>query len=365
MVNHQLTENEKNLLNLLGRAPDTPMKSLVTPSTYRRTSTIVKKISQFRRDGMVYGPLYRTDYGRLCTNPLHMLYCIVECGLSYQRVTSYLKTIESLITIYPVLSPHKELLNVLFLSSNDAEIKALLNLLKDHDIISDFLVRVSSRKRTIENPNFSGDLNPALNHLLEPCDIPNTAFGHHDTHWNECDLSILPYLQAGFNEGKLVEILKAERKLEKPWTYHQIKYSHRKMVANGLIWKSYVVFPLPFRQCVDFNLFLKTENGELTQKILCNFARGERVTREWALCGTWGYAGFASHPLFLTELMHKLDRIKEITEKELYQLRSTPQREHIVSSPPELKYFDFETQTLKYPYYKYKEKIKETLDEEQ
>jgi hypothetical protein len=364
MVNNQLTESEKNLLNLLGRTPDIPMNYLVTPSTYKRTSTIVKKMDQFRREGMVYGPFHRTDYGKLCTNTLHMLYCIVECGLSYERVTSYLKTIESLITVYPVLSPHKELLNVLFLSSNDTEMKALLNLLKENTIITDYLVRASSHRRTIENPNFSGDLNPALNHLLEPCDIPDTAFGYHDTHWNECDISILPYLQAGFSEGKLIEILKAEKKLGKPWNYHQIKYSHRKMVASRLIQKNYLVFPLPFRQCVDFNLFLKTDSIELTQKILCNFARGERVTREWALCGDWGYAGFASHPWFLTELMHKLDKIKEITEKELYQLRSTPQREHIVSNPPELKYFDFETQTLKYPYHEYKKKIKEAIERE-
>jgi hypothetical protein len=48
----------------------------------------------------------------------------------------------------------------------------------------------------------------------------------------------------------------------------------------------------------------------------------------------------------------------------LYQLRSTPQREHIVNNPPELKYFDFETQTLEYPYHEYKKKIKEAIERE-
>ncbi|MGD2248218.1 MAG: hypothetical protein PVF58_07400 [Candidatus Methanofastidiosia archaeon] len=54
------------------------------------------------------------------------------------------------------------------------------------------------------------------------------------------------------------------------------------------------------------------------------------MTKEWAPCKDWGYIGFVSHPRFLTELMHKLEKIPEITEKELYQLRSTLERPHIL-----------------------------------
>ena len=148
------------------------------------------------------------------------------------------------------------------------------------------------------------------------------------------------------------------------------------MVKNGLIEKKYLVFPFMYDQCTDFNMFLKTEDEELTQRILYNFARGARITKEYVLCENWGYVGFASHPLFLTGIMHKLDKIEAITEKELYQIRSTPDRkekelyqirstpdrERFFAKPPEFAYFDVDEQTLHYPHHVYEEKIKEKLE---
>lgn len=358
----QLTQGEKELLNVLGYHPDISMKELVSRTEYKRVSSVVRKIEQFKRQGMLYGSFYEIDYSKLCKNPLRMLHCIIESGQDYNTVMSYLKCIESLRSVYPVLSPHKELANVLFLSSDNAEMADLLQLLTDHRIISDYIIRVPSHRSMIENPHFFGDSNPSLDHLLDPCDIPDLSFRHHETDWNECDIAVLPYLRVGYKGGKLIEILKAERKLNRTWTYEQIKYSHKKMLKNGLIEKKYIVFPFSFEQCTDFNVFLKTEDLELTQRILHNFVRGERVLKEYVLCGDWGYVGFASHPLFLTGFMHKLNKIDEIEKKELYQLRSAPDREHRFNPPPEFTYFDFDEQTLKYPYQKYREKIKETLE---
>ncbi|KYK30037.1 MAG: hypothetical protein AYK19_04885 [Theionarchaea archaeon DG-70-1] len=358
-----LTESEKELLNVLGKFPDISMKELVNRTQYKRLSSVVKKIGQFKKEGMLYGPFYDVDFGRLCKNPFCVLICIIEFNQSYETVISYLKLIEPIKTVYPVLSPHKELLNVLFLSSDNAEMISLLQLLKDNNIITDYITRAYSHNRTIENPNLYGDSNPSLDNLLDPCDIPDLSFGCHDTDWDECDISILPYLQTGYKGTKLIEILKAEKKLNKTWKYNQIKYSHKKMLTDGLIRKKYLIFPFSYNQCVDFNLFLKTDDKPLTQRMLCNFARGSRVTKEYVLCEDWGYVGFASHPLFLTELMHKLSQIEEIKEKELYQLRSTPDREYIIhQQPPEYKYFDVEIQTLRYPYHVYKERIKEKLE---
>ena len=55
--------------------------------------------------------------------------------------------------------------------------------------------------------------------------------------------------------------------------------------------------------------------------------------------------------LFLSDLMHKLDSIDEIKEKGIYQIRSISSKKHTLFLPPELKYFDFETQTIKYAYH--------------
>lgn len=358
----QMTAREKELLTILGEYPGISMKELVIRTQYKRISSVIKKLEQFRERGMIYGPIHTIDYGKLCKNPFCQLFCIIEFAQSFETVVEYLKLIEPLWVVYPVLSSHKELIIAAFFSSDNAETKSLLQLLKDTNIITDYTTRVYSHKRVIENPNFFGDYNPSLDNLLDPCDIPDLSFGCHDTNWSECDISILPYLQVGYKDGKLIEILRAEKKLNKPWTYHQVKYSRKKMVRNGLIEKKYLIFPFSFDQCVDFNLFLNTGDTDMTRRILHNFARESRVTREYVLCEDWGYVGFASHPRFLTGLMHRLDKIDEIKEKELYQLRSSSDRAFFFQ-PSELKYFDFDEQTLEYPYHVYKEKIKEKIDE--
>lgn len=360
----QLTEREKELLTILGKSPEMSMKELVNRTQYRRVSSVIKKLEQFKEQGMVLGPFHVVNYGKLCKNPFCVMICIIEFSQSYKTVIEYLKLIEPLRMVYPVLSSHKELLNAKYFSSNNAAMVSLLQLLKDNNIITDYITRAYSNKMVIENPNFFGDINPSLDNLLDPCDISDLSFGCHDTNWSECDISILPYLKRGHKDGKLIEILRAEKKLDKTWTYHQVKYSHKKMVENGLIEKVYLIFPFFYSQCVDFNLFVKTEDTNMTQRILCNFARGSRVAKEYVLCEDWGYVGFASHPQFLTGLMNKLDKIDEIKEKELYQLRSISDEESHFSQPPELKYFDFDKQTLEYPYHVYKEKIKEKLEDE-
>jgi DNA-binding Lrp family transcriptional regulator len=357
-----LSEREKELLTILGNHPHISMKELFSLTAYKRASSISRKIDEFKRDGILYGPSFDIDYGKLCKNTVRMLTCIIESSQNYEVVTSYLKLIESLWALYPVLSPRKELLNVLFLSSNDIQMKGLFQLLKRNNIITDFTIHVCSSRRVLENPNFFGSTNPSLDNLLNPCDVPDLSFGCHDTNWNECDIDILPYLRIGYRGGKLIEILKAEKRSGKPWTYEQIKYSFRKMLKKGLIKKIYFMYPLPFEQCADFNLYLRTDDMNVTKEIICNFARGERVSREYMFCRDWGYIGFASHPQFMTGLIHKLNKIDVIKEKEIYPLRSYPDRENPLNQPLTLKYFDFDNQTLKYPYLKYRERICEKLE---
>lgn len=202
---------------------------------------------------MIYGPIYTIDYGKLCKNPLCILYCTVEFSRDYETVDSYLRVIEPLRMIYPVLSSHKKLLNVQFLSSNNKEMTALLQLLKDNNIITDFVIRVSRHKNVIKN-NFFGEVNPSFDNLLDPCDIPDTSFGQYTAEWNECDIRVLPYVRTGYK--KLIEIVRAEKVKITPLTYEQVKYSFRKMVKNKLIEKNYLIFPFPYDQCTDFNMFI-------------------------------------------------------------------------------------------------------------
>ncbi len=361
---HRMNDKEKELLNVIGRHPDMPLKELFNHTQYKRVNSIVRKIDHFRKANILWGPSYDVDYGKLSRNPLSKLFCAVELGRNYETAIEYLKLIEPLEWTYRVLSPHKELLSVGFLSSNDAEVEALLQLLKDNSIITDFIVRVYRCWFAIENPDFFGDPNPSMEALCDPCEFPDISFGHYDTEWNECDIRTLSYLHGGFKDRKLIEILREEAQLHKTWTYNQVKYSYGKISKNKLIKKIYYIHPFPLEQCADFFLFFKTGDMQLTQRILYNFARGGWIHKEYALCDDWGLIGCISHPQFVLDLMHKLDQVEEIKKKELYHLRSFPPGIHYVGQHSEFKYYDVESQTLEYPYHVFKERIKEKIESE-
>ncbi len=361
----QLNDREKDLLTVLGKNPEMSLKGLLNNTKYKRVSSISKKVNYFREQDILLGPTHYVDLGKLCKNPLCKLFCILELNQSFETVIEYLKLIEPLIWVYPVLSSRKELLTVGFLSSNHQEVKALLQLLKESNLITDYTARVRQHKFILENPNFFGDPVPSLDMLLNPCEFPDISFGQYDTEWTECDIATLSHLHGGFESIKLIEILKKERKLyNRKWTYNQIKYSYEKMLKNKLIWKIYYIHPYPLHQCADFFLFLKAEDREVTQTILYNFAREERIHREYSLLGDWGLMGCICHPQFVLDLMLKLDSIDEVAEKELYHVRSNPPGMRYIGGHAEFAYYDVETQNLEYPYRLFKEKIREKLESE-
>lgn len=361
---YQMDNNEKKLLNIIGRHPEITIKELLTHTTYKCTRTVKRKLTQLKEQRILYGPYYDINYSKLCKNPLHKLYCILESTEDYETVISYLQLIDSIRAVFPTVSSYRKVLTTLFYSSHDAEVISILQLLKDSGIITDYIVHTWCSRRMIENPNLFGDSNPSLHSLLDPCDIPDIGLEHHDTAWNTCDIAILPYLRKGLEGGKLTEILKVEKKFNKRWTYEQVKYSREKMVKNGLIKKIYTIRPFPHSQCAQFDLFLKPEDSNLTRRILYNFAKGERIYKEYVLCEDGGFIFCVSHPLFLTDLMRTLDEIDAVFETEIYPIRTFPYRGYVVGQFPELKYFNFDSQTLEYPYCVYKEKIKEKIEGE-
>jgi hypothetical protein len=290
----RLNENGKKLLTVIGKFPEVTMKELVECTPYKRLSSVIRKVGQFQKCDILVGPFYDIDLGKLCKNSFSILVCVIEFDQDYETVISYLTLIEPLRYVYPVLSPHKDVLNVIFLSTDNAATASLLQLLKDSNIITDYIIRAYSHKRVLENPDFFGNTNPPLDNLLDPCDFPDLSFGCHDTDWNACDISILPYLQMGYKNAKLIEILRAERKENRTWKYDQIKYSREKMLKNGLIKKQYGVYPFPYEQCVEFELYFKTEHISLTRRILHNFARGSRVLKEYSFVRRLGAHGNCS-----------------------------------------------------------------------
>jgi hypothetical protein len=136
----RITDSEKELLHAIGNHPDMSMKELLNYTTYKWETTVVRKLEQLKEQEILAGPLYDLHYGKLCRNPFYKAVCILETQQKLETVISYLQVIDSLLWIFPVLS-YKKALQVGFLSSDNAEMKSLLQLLKDNDIITDYTVR--------------------------------------------------------------------------------------------------------------------------------------------------------------------------------------------------------------------------------
>jgi hypothetical protein len=333
-------DNEKRLLTYLGKNPEASTKELQNHTAYRRKNSVVRKINQLKKQRIIVGSTHLIDYGKLCRNSVRRLICILELNRPYQTVVSYLKLIQPLISLYPVLSAHKEILFATFLTSDRKEVDSLLHLLKENEVINDYFMRPLDGRTIMENPDFFGDLVPNLDNLLAPCQFPDITYGKHDTEWSECDIAVASHLHGEHEPMKLMDILRRERiLLNRTWTYDQIKYSYRKMLERHLIRKIHFVCPLPLTQCSDFYLFLKTADIASTERILFNFARGARLYREYSRCENWGMIGCVAHPQFLLDLMYNLDQIEEIT--------------------------DTEDQTLEYPYHEFREHIKTKLETSQ
>jgi hypothetical protein len=248
-----------------------------------------------------------------------------------------------------------------FYSSDNAKMRSLLQLLKKNGIISEYVIRLSHHNRIMENPNFHGDPIPSIDTLLDPVCASDYSYGQFRTEWNQCDMALLPHLLTGYKGTKLIEILKKEKEYDRKWTYNQINYSHKKMITAGLISREYAISPFPYDQCVHFILFIKPNLPRTTIHILHNFGRGERIYKEHMPFKEWGLIECISHPLFLINLLDKLDSIEEIAEKELYHVRSLLPQKYWLNPMPEFPY-DFDTSTVEYPYDRYREKMKEKLE---
>lgn len=203
--NSRITDSEKQLLHTIVNHPEASVKELLPYTKYKWERTVKRKIKQLKERRFLWGPVYDINYTRLCKNPLHKLLCIIESSQSLETVISYLNMIEPLLWIFPVMSSHKRVLNAGFFSTNDAKTANILQLLKDSNIITDFIIRVFRSKRMIENPNLFGGFNPPLTTLLESCDIPDMSLEKHDTDLNECDIRVLPYIEKGM---RLIDILR-------------------------------------------------------------------------------------------------------------------------------------------------------------
>jgi hypothetical protein len=112
---------------------------------------------------------------------------------------------------------------------------------------------------------------------------------------------------------------------------------------------------------------LRSDDFENTRKIVFNFGKNARLQKNityWISYSDrkiFGLIQCICDPLFLIDVLKKLDTYREIREKKFYFLRSYPLT-YWSSQSITTDYYDYKTQTLHYPYQKYFSEIREEAD---
>jgi len=376
MEDIRLTEKRGKLLEILGKKPDLTLKQLADMLDFKNHTYIPRIVKQLRGAGYLSYPFYEIEYRKICRNRLTLAAVIALFKRDYRDIMAILKRIDSYLRFYPIFEQSFKKFVVTFLSSDIRRIKEIMDYLVKKGIFKYYDFYRQDGKFLLINPTFyepsSGNPTttiPKLNNLLEETEIPDLRWEKFSgTKLNFCDLRLLEDLEAGIGECKLPEIQIFERNIKRNnFSYSQLKESFKKLSEKGLIKKKYYVYPIPKEKCYRFLLLLRSDDFEKTRRLVFNFGKNARIQRSVSYWISYtdkkiyGMIQCMCDPLFLLEILRKLDTYEAIKEKKFYFLRSYPAN-YWASQSITTDYYDYENQTLHYPYKKYLAEIKEVVD---
>lgn len=369
-----LTLRRKLILQYLGKEPNITNEELAAHSNYKNTVYVSAVKRKLKEEGHVSGPYYDVDLGRLTKNKLSRLIAVLMFRKDYPFIINILKAIDCFVTLYPVFEQSFKMLIASFVCSDRDQLKRIFDYLLECGILVHCDLYTQEDKWYLRNPAFvdkgkSIPMIPSLDGLLDEVGIPDLSSGDFcGAALTKCDLSLIEDLFIGIGGCNLRRISQYERKREGLlFTYSDLKLSLKKLLEYNIISRYYNVYPIPREKCSRFILLMRSNQKEKTDRLLFNFGKRariqERLTYWKSLSGkkVYGVVQCACHPSFLIKLLQDLDKYQEIEDKKFYFLRSFP-ASYWVMQTITTTYYNPKTCTLHYPYIKYLEKIKETVE---
>jgi DNA-binding Lrp family transcriptional regulator len=355
-INKDIHENDKIILNKLGKNADIPVSELLTLTHYRRKSSVYNRIRNLRREKYLYGPYFDIDYNAIGTNKLYTVLIFAEYNTVYKDVVlEAMRAINCFTMIYPVRTA-KIYIGV-YRCNNWNYVASLFHLMKKWGWLTDYSVHKTECRWIMQNPNFFGDFIPPPDYQTPKGTVPHYQYDSQevDIEFTKIDLVVLKHLSrktCHLTEIRDIEYQYYGLKLK----YHDLKRSYQKLSqGNILLKKNYTIFPLPVDGCSLFFLMSKGKNFRSHLEMTAHFGTDLRLTKLFIAVGRGVISYFSAHPLLEAKILGIVE--DHVQSADVYGIKTYPTSELSTKTFND-DYFDVFSQRWVFPYSTFKEKIK-------
>lgn len=363
LINRDVHENDKIIMNMLGRNADTPLSELLKRTKYKRKSSVYKRIRNLREEEYLFGPYFDINYNVIGKNKLFSVFVFADYNLHVKElVLEAMKTINCWTMIYPVRTAESYI--GIYQVNNWNYIASLFNLMKKWGWLKSYSVHKSEHRRLIQNPNFFGDFLPPPDYCIPDEEYPPYSYEDVETDFkfSKIDLIIIKHLSRQTCHLSRIRDLEYQYyglKLK----YQDLKSSYEKLETSGvLIKKIYLMFPLPANMCTFFFLYSKGKNLESHLRMIANFGKDLRLTKTVTVFGKEVITYFSAHPLLEGKILGLLENTDIYAN--VYGIKSYPSTELLVQTFND-DYFDVDNQRWVFPYLEFKEEINELKEKKE
>lgn len=360
LIEKDIPENDKIILNTLGKNADTPIDNLLLLTRYKRKSSVYKRIRVLKSQNYFYGPFFNVNYNAIGTNKLFLMFVFAAYNRVHKEVVlTAMKKINCWIMIYPVRTA--DMYVGMYRCNNWNYIGNLFKLMKTWGWLKKYSVHKSEHRWIVQNPDFFGEFIPPHHHIPEG-ELPHYHYDDVDIdfEFSETDLIVLKHLSA--KTCHLTEIRDFEYyyfglKLK----YQTIKKSYERLRQSGiLIKKAFIVFPLPAAMCSFFFLLSKGKSLTSHLRMITHFGDGLRLTRGYTVTGNEVVSYFTAHPLLEGRILGMIE--DNVDYATIYGVKTFPSGEFLTQTFND-NYFDVDSQRWIFPYSAFREELKKIKEE--
>ena len=354
-INKDIPENDKIILNKLGKNADAPISDLLLYTHYKRKSSIYNRIRNLREEKYLFGPYFTINYNAIGKNKLYSIFVFANYNPVYRAVVlEAMKKIDCYTMIYPVRTA--DMYIGIYRCNNWNYLAKLFNQMKTWGWLKEYTVRKSEYKWIIQNPDFFGALIPPPDYEISQGELPCFCYQNtEDVEVTTLDLIVLKYLSVKpyhLSQIRDIEYQYREAKLR----YSDLKKSYEKLIQHKiLLEKNFVIFPLPLDMCSLFFFVSSGKHFESHLELINYFGKDLRVNKTLIVVGKEIISYFLTHPLLEGRILGILG--DALTVANMYGVKTYPSSELSKKSFND-NYFDLNDQKWTFPYSTFREELK-------
>lgn len=355
-INKDIPENDKIILNMLGKNADTPISELLMQTKYKRKSSIYNRIRNLRAEKYLFGPYFDINYNAIGKNKLFSVFVFVDYHLPFKHVVlEAMREINCWVMIYPVRTAESFL--GIYRCNNWNYIASLFSLMKKWGWLKNYSVHKSEHRWIIQNPNFLGDFLPPPDYHAPVGEPPRYRYENLEPsiEFTQIDLIVLKHLSmrtCHLTEIRDLEYYYYDLKLK----YHDLKRSYENLRQSGiLLEKNFVIFPLSLDMCSPFFLVSEGNNFKSHLEMITHFGKGLRLNKTLIVVGRGVISYFLTHPLVEGRILGMVE--EDLRYANIYGVKTYPSNELSRQSFND-DYFDVDSQKWIFPYSKFIDKLR-------